>query len=151
MNDSDVYKQIQAEEKASDISVSAEKEFNIEKLQLVKAEKLPTELPTLSELELSAEISADSDLELVDWVDSVPPADNISPAANAKLFYEGGHVVVLDVSIPNNRRDFESKFNINIDECCFSDFHLEDKLYFNRGGVDTDIYSTSSNFLHNPL
>ncbi|XP_057513640.1 V-type proton ATPase subunit E-like [Actinidia eriantha] len=48
MNDADVSKQIQqmvqfirqeAEEKASEISVSAEEEFNIEKLQLVEAEK----------------------------------------------------------------------------------------------------------------
>ncbi|KAK8520985.1 hypothetical protein V6N13_077109 [Hibiscus sabdariffa] len=48
MNDSDVSKQIQqmvrfirqeAEEKANEISVSAEEEFNIEKLQLVEAEK----------------------------------------------------------------------------------------------------------------
>uniref|UniRef100_A0A0E0JLY7 V-type proton ATPase subunit E n=1 Tax=Oryza punctata TaxID=4537 RepID=A0A0E0JLY7_ORYPU len=48
MNDADVAKQIQqmvrfirqeAEEKASEISVSAEEEFNIEKLQLVEAEK----------------------------------------------------------------------------------------------------------------
>ncbi|CAL4974936.1 unnamed protein product [Urochloa decumbens] len=48
MNDNDVSKQIQqmvrfirqeAEEKASEISVSAEEEFNIEKLQLVEAEK----------------------------------------------------------------------------------------------------------------
>ncbi|ONK62719.1 uncharacterized protein A4U43_C07F7390 [Asparagus officinalis] len=48
MNDSDVSKQIQqmvrfirqeAEEKASEISLSAEEEFNIEKLQLVEAEK----------------------------------------------------------------------------------------------------------------
>ncbi|KAK3021884.1 hypothetical protein RJ639_047388 [Escallonia herrerae] len=48
MNDADVSKQIQqmvkfirqeAEEKANEISVSAEEEFNIEKLQLVEAEK----------------------------------------------------------------------------------------------------------------
>ncbi|XP_061343710.1 V-type proton ATPase subunit E-like [Gastrolobium bilobum] len=48
MNDSDVSKQIQqmvrfirqeAEEKANEISVSAEEEFNIEKLQLVEADK----------------------------------------------------------------------------------------------------------------
>ncbi|EYU26743.1 hypothetical protein ABFS82_04G212300 [Erythranthe guttata] len=48
MNDTDVSKQIQqmvrfirqeAEEKANEISVSAEEEFNIEKLQLVEAEK----------------------------------------------------------------------------------------------------------------
>ncbi|KAJ8425833.1 hypothetical protein Cgig2_021300 [Carnegiea gigantea] len=48
MNDGDVSKQIQqmvrfirqeAEEKANEISVSAEEEFNIEKLQLVEAEK----------------------------------------------------------------------------------------------------------------
>ncbi|ESW08336.1 hypothetical protein PHAVU_009G037400 [Phaseolus vulgaris] len=48
MNDSDVSRQIQqmvrfirqeAEEKANEISVSAEEEFNIEKLQLVEAEK----------------------------------------------------------------------------------------------------------------
>ncbi|XP_068340106.1 V-type proton ATPase subunit E2 [Pyrus communis] len=48
MNDADVSKQIQqmvrfirqeAEEKAKEISVSAEEEFNIEKLQLVEAEK----------------------------------------------------------------------------------------------------------------
>jgi V-type H+-transporting ATPase subunit E len=48
MNDTDVAKQIQqmvrfirqeADEKASEISVSAEEEFNIEKLQLVEAEK----------------------------------------------------------------------------------------------------------------
>ncbi|KAK9147328.1 hypothetical protein Scep_006085 [Stephania cephalantha] len=48
MNDSDVSKQIQqmvrfirqeAEEKANEINVSAEEEFNIEKLQLVEAEK----------------------------------------------------------------------------------------------------------------
>ncbi|OAY67261.1 V-type proton ATPase subunit E-like [Ananas comosus] len=48
MNDADVGKQIQqmvrfirqeAEEKANEISVSAEEEFNIEKLQLVEAEK----------------------------------------------------------------------------------------------------------------
>eukprot|EP00252_Welwitschia_mirabilis_P023162 TRINITY_DN648_c0_g1_i1.p1 TRINITY_DN648_c0_g1~~TRINITY_DN648_c0_g1_i1.p1 ORF type:complete len:229 (-),score=67.47 TRINITY_DN648_c0_g1_i1:173-859(-) len=48
MNDSDVSKQIQqmvrfirqeAEEKANEIAVSAEEEFNIEKLQLVEAEK----------------------------------------------------------------------------------------------------------------
>ncbi|KAL3828602.1 hypothetical protein ACJIZ3_017404 [Penstemon smallii] len=48
MNDNDVSKQIQqmvrfirqeAEEKANEISVSAEEEFNIEKLQLVEAEK----------------------------------------------------------------------------------------------------------------
>ncbi|CAL0331008.1 unnamed protein product [Lupinus luteus] len=48
MNDSDVSRQIdqmvrfirqEAEEKASEISVSAEEEFNIEKLQLVEAEK----------------------------------------------------------------------------------------------------------------
>lgn len=48
MNDSDVSKQIQqmvrfirqeADEKANEISVSAEEEFNIEKLQLVEAEK----------------------------------------------------------------------------------------------------------------
>ncbi|KAK4478383.1 hypothetical protein RD792_013850 [Penstemon davidsonii] len=48
MNDEDVSKQIQqmvrfirqeAEEKANEISVSAEEEFNIEKLQLVEAEK----------------------------------------------------------------------------------------------------------------
>ncbi|KAF8085137.1 hypothetical protein N665_0679s0014 [Sinapis alba] len=48
MNDVDVSKQIQqmvrfirqeAEEKANEISVSAEEEFNIEKLQLVEAEK----------------------------------------------------------------------------------------------------------------
>ncbi|KAI9081725.1 hypothetical protein K1719_036328 [Acacia pycnantha] len=48
MNDTDVSKQIQqmvrfirqeAEEKASEIAVSAEEEFNIEKLQLVEAEK----------------------------------------------------------------------------------------------------------------
>uniref|UniRef100_A0A453F5R9 V-type proton ATPase subunit E n=1 Tax=Aegilops tauschii subsp. strangulata TaxID=200361 RepID=A0A453F5R9_AEGTS len=48
MNDTDVSKQIQqmvrfirqeAEEKAGEISVSAEEEFNIEKLQLVEAEK----------------------------------------------------------------------------------------------------------------
>ncbi|KAM0829885.1 hypothetical protein ACQ4PT_066590 [Festuca glaucescens] len=48
MNDSDVSKQIlqmvrfihqEAEEKAGEISVSAEEEFNIEKLQLVEAEK----------------------------------------------------------------------------------------------------------------
>ncbi|KAF3792794.1 V-type proton ATPase subunit E [Nymphaea thermarum] len=48
MNDADVSKQIQqmvrfirqeAEEKASEISISAEEEFNIEKLQLVEAEK----------------------------------------------------------------------------------------------------------------
>ena len=48
MNDADVLKQIQqmvrfirqeAEEKANEISVSAEEEFNIEKLQLVEAEK----------------------------------------------------------------------------------------------------------------
>ncbi|KAE8728024.1 V-type proton ATPase subunit E [Hibiscus syriacus] len=48
MNDSDVSKQIhqmvsfirqEAEEKANEISVSAEEEFNIEKLQLVEAEK----------------------------------------------------------------------------------------------------------------
>ncbi|KAK9716640.1 hypothetical protein RND81_06G247500 [Saponaria officinalis] len=48
MNDNDVQKQIQqmvrfirqeAEEKANEISVSAEEEFNIEKLQLVEAEK----------------------------------------------------------------------------------------------------------------
>ncbi|XP_061337881.1 V-type proton ATPase subunit E-like isoform X2 [Gastrolobium bilobum] len=48
MNDSDVSKQIQqmvrfirqeAEEKANEISVSAEEEFNIEKLQLFEAEK----------------------------------------------------------------------------------------------------------------
>ncbi|GAB2296709.1 hypothetical protein Dimus_030817 [Dionaea muscipula] len=48
MNDADVAKQIQqmvrfirqeAEEKANEISVSAEEEFNIEKLQLVEAEK----------------------------------------------------------------------------------------------------------------
>jgi V-type H+-transporting ATPase subunit E len=48
MNDQDVSKQIQqmvrfirqeAEEKANEISVSAEEEFNIEKLQLVEAEK----------------------------------------------------------------------------------------------------------------
>ncbi|KAE8727302.1 V-type proton ATPase subunit E [Hibiscus syriacus] len=48
MNDSDVSKQIQqmvsfirqeAEERANEISVSAEEEFNIEKLQLVEAEK----------------------------------------------------------------------------------------------------------------
>ncbi|XP_044476617.1 V-type proton ATPase subunit E-like isoform X3 [Mangifera indica] len=48
MNDSDVSKQIQqmvrfirqeAEEKANEISVSAEEEFNIERLQLVEAEK----------------------------------------------------------------------------------------------------------------
>ncbi|XP_074592422.1 V-type proton ATPase subunit E-like [Curcuma longa] len=48
MNDADVSKQIQqmvrfirqeAEEKANEISISAEEEFNIEKLQLVEAEK----------------------------------------------------------------------------------------------------------------
>ncbi|CAN6443855.1 unnamed protein product [Victoria cruziana] len=48
MNDADVSKQIQqmvrfirqeADEKASEISISAEEEFNIEKLQLVEAEK----------------------------------------------------------------------------------------------------------------
>jgi hypothetical protein len=48
MNDSDVSKQVQqmvhfikqeAEEKANEISVAAEEEFNIEKLQLVEAEK----------------------------------------------------------------------------------------------------------------
>ncbi|RDX69740.1 V-type proton ATPase subunit E, partial [Mucuna pruriens] len=48
MNDADVSKQIQqmvrfirqeAEEKANEISVSAEEEFNIEKLQLVEADK----------------------------------------------------------------------------------------------------------------
>ncbi|CAN6483246.1 unnamed protein product [Victoria cruziana] len=48
MNDADVSKQIQqmvrfirqeAEEKASEISISAEEEFNIEKLQLVEAER----------------------------------------------------------------------------------------------------------------
>ncbi|KAH0467878.1 hypothetical protein IEQ34_002911 [Dendrobium chrysotoxum] len=48
MNDADVSRQIQqmvrfirqeAEEKANEISVSAEEEFNIEKLQLVEAEK----------------------------------------------------------------------------------------------------------------
>ncbi|KAL3686816.1 hypothetical protein R1sor_013125 [Riccia sorocarpa] len=48
MNDSDVSKQVQqmvhfirqeAEEKANEIAVSAEEEFNIEKLQLVEAEK----------------------------------------------------------------------------------------------------------------
>jgi V-type H+-transporting ATPase subunit E len=48
MNDGDVSRQIQqmvrfirqeAEEKANEISVSAEEEFNIEKLQLVEAEK----------------------------------------------------------------------------------------------------------------
>jgi V-type H+-transporting ATPase subunit E len=48
MNDSDVSRQIQqmvrfirqeAEEKANEISISAEEEFNIEKLQLVEAEK----------------------------------------------------------------------------------------------------------------
>ncbi|KAH8491238.1 hypothetical protein H0E87_023402 [Populus deltoides] len=48
MNDADVSKQIQqmvrfirqeAEEKANEILVSAEEEFNIEKLQLVEAEK----------------------------------------------------------------------------------------------------------------
>ncbi|KAB2621788.1 V-type proton ATPase subunit E2-like [Pyrus ussuriensis x Pyrus communis] len=48
MNDADVSKQIQqmvrfirqaAEEKANEISVSAEEEFNIEKLQIVEAEK----------------------------------------------------------------------------------------------------------------
>jgi V-type H+-transporting ATPase subunit E len=48
MNDSEVSKQVQqmvhfikqeAEEKANEISVAAEEEFNIEKLQLVEAEK----------------------------------------------------------------------------------------------------------------
>ncbi|KAK9127949.1 hypothetical protein Syun_016746 [Stephania yunnanensis] len=48
MNDADVSKQIQqmvrfisqeVEEKANEINVSAEEEFNIEKLQLVEAEK----------------------------------------------------------------------------------------------------------------
>ncbi|KAG0491814.1 hypothetical protein HPP92_005212 [Vanilla planifolia] len=48
MNDADVSRQIQqmvrfirqeAEEKANEISVSAEEEFNIEKLQIVEAEK----------------------------------------------------------------------------------------------------------------
>ncbi|XP_076953209.1 V-type proton ATPase subunit E-like [Bidens hawaiensis] len=48
MNDADVSKQIQqmvrfirqeADEKANEITVSAEEEFNIEKLQLVEAEK----------------------------------------------------------------------------------------------------------------
>ncbi|KAK1376345.1 V-type proton ATPase subunit E [Heracleum sosnowskyi] len=106
MNDSDVSKQIQqmvrfirqeAEEKANEISVSAEEEFNIEKLQIVEAEKKKIkqeyerkqkQVEVRKKIEYSMQLNA-SRIKVLQAQDDL--VDSMKAAASKELLNVGHH------------------------------------------------------------
>ncbi|KAK9698499.1 hypothetical protein RND81_08G109000 [Saponaria officinalis] len=106
MNDTDVQKQIhqmvrfirqEAEEKANEISVSAEEEFNIEKLQLVEAEKKKIrqeyerkqkQVEVRRKIEYSMQLNA-SRIKVLQAQDDL--VNSMKEAASKELLRVGGH------------------------------------------------------------